>query len=123
MATTTSTKNASGKVTSPAAFGAIATLAAPPAGQYRVLVWVGLGGTLAAADAGNVQIVAPTDFSLTLGSVPAAAGHYGPFEMVWQADGVNTLSVTAGSGTPTTGSVYQATVLAEPTATGKLVSL
>jgi hypothetical protein len=123
MATSTSTKNAAGKAAAPAAFAAIATLAAPPAGTYRVTVYVGLAGAVAiATETDNVQIVAPSDFSITLG-VPGAVGEYGPFNFVWTADGVNTLSVTAGAANATAGTEYSATILAEPLGVGKLVSL
>lgn len=123
MATTTSTLNAAGKQAAPAAFAAIATLSAPPAGMYRVHVFVGLAGAVnIATEADNFQIVAPADFSITLG-VPGAVGHYGPFDFVWTADGVNTLSVTAGAASATLGTEYSATILAEPLGVGKLVSL
>lgn len=123
MATTKSTLSAAGKAAAPAAFAAIATLAAPPAGTYRVHVFVGLAGTVnIATEADNVQIVAPADFSITLG-VPGAVGQFGPFDFVWTADGVNTLSVTAGASAATAGTEYSATILAEPLGTGKLVSL
>lgn len=123
MATSTSTLNASGKTAAPAAFAAIATLAAPPAGTYRVLVWVGLAGAVAiATESNNVQVVAPADFALTLG-VPGAVGQYGPFGFEWTADGVNTLSVTAGALAATAATEYSATILAEPMRAGKLVTL
>jgi hypothetical protein len=123
MATTKSTLSAAGKAAAPAAFAAIATLAAPPGGTYRVHVFVALAGAVSITnEADNFQIVAPSDFSISLG-VPGAVGQYGPFDFVWTADGINTLSVTAGGSAGTTGTEYSATILAEPLGTGKLVSL
>ena len=123
MASSTSTLNASGKAAAPAAFAAIATLAAPPAGFYRVQVLVELAGSVSITnEANNVQIVAPADFSLTLG-VGGVAGEHGPFSFVWHADGVNTLSVTAGASNATAGTEYSATIMAEPLGTGKLVAI
>lgn len=118
MATSTTTRTASGKVAAPVAFTAIATLAAPPAGVYRVQVFVGLTGAVNIAnEANDVQIVAPSDFSVPLG-VPGAVGHYGPFEILWQADGTNSLSVQTGAAAATAGTEYSATILAQPSVPG-----
>jgi hypothetical protein len=96
----------------PGAGAAVATLVSGslPAGLYDIQVYVGLSGTLAAADNANMEFREGASVVSRL-AVPGAAGHFGPFELRRRLDGSTALSVNA-VGASTASSVYYANILA-----------
>lgn len=108
--------NAYGAVTGPTAAQAIATINAAPAGLYDVLMYVGCGGTTAAVDANNMQLVigTGTPIQLTNNSTSGSAAEsqaLGPIRVRVPAGGAN-IVVQAGPATPTGTAAYRAQIIA-----------
>lgn len=101
----------------PTAGTAVATLAAPPAGNYKIQIWAAVTGTAttAAADSNNMNVKAGATTVIPLLSYNCStAGNLtnpGPFEFYRTLDGATNLSVNV-IGNATTGTVYSANILA-----------
>lgn len=110
---------AENSVTSPAALATIVVTASLPAGTYTVNWTVELGGTLAAGDANNFQLVDVAG-GLVASVNPAVAGNYpqAPVEIITTTAGtVKIIAIAAG----TAGAIYSAQVSIIPTAAGNTV--
>lgn len=105
------------KTAAPAANAALATLTTPQAGLYRVDVFAGLSGTLAAVDASNFELRKGS----TVLAVLAVAGNgtgatasntsIGAFTFQVDLDGATSLTVNA-TASATASSVYHCTMIA-----------
>lgn len=98
-----------GKTSAPGAGASLGTITTPPAGFYRIEVWWGLSGTLAAVDASNAEVRAGSTVLASLAG--AGAGTYGPFTYHRYLDGNTTITINATAAS-TAGSVYHATLIA-----------
>lgn len=95
---------AGGRVLAPAAGTALCTLAAPPAGKYRVRVSCGQGGALATADVGNIEL-------RRAAAVLLSGIGQSPFELIVTLDGTQALSLNA-TAAANAGSAYTAVLAA-----------
>lgn len=101
-------KEATGSATSPAAGGAITSLASVPADEYTLNWQVELSGTLAAADANNFEVLV-NGVQQAVSLNPAIAGVYqqDPIQITVPPGGA-TISINAIA-LATVGAVYSAT--------------
>lgn len=103
------------KTAAPGVGAALATLTTPPAGYYRIEIWTGLSGTLAAVDASNFEL----RYGATVVAVLANSGAItasgnadaGPFTLHKALDGATTVTVNATAAS-TASSVYHCTLIA-----------
>ncbi len=105
------------KTAAPAANAALATITTPAAGYYRVEVWCGLSGTLAAVDCSNFELRKGS----TVLAVLAVSGNgtgatasntaTGPYRFFLNLDGATTITVNATAAS-TASSVYHCTMIA-----------
>ena len=101
-----------GSVTSPAAGATIATITGLAAGEYVVEVVTELGGTLAAADANNFQLVPSSGPAINLQN-QAVAGNY-PQEEVTVTVGASGSVTVKAIALATVGAVYSAEISLTP---------
>lgn len=105
-----------GTAAAPGAGGVVVTVAAPPTGYYRVEVWTGLAGTLAAADLTNMELRAGATVISRLANTAAlnttnANPALGPYTFYRNLNGATALTVNATAAS-TASSVYSAQIVA-----------
>lgn len=103
------------KTAAPGLGASLSTLTTPPAGYYRIEVWTGLSGTLAAVDASNFELRYGNSVIAVLANSAAttASGNSdaGPFTFHKTLDGATTVTVNA-TAAATASSVYHCTLIA-----------
>jgi len=102
-----------GVTTSPSANVVLASIATPPAGFYRVRIYVELSGTISASDQDNIRLTvdAVNLTNLLLSAVTPTQNVPTPIEIVVETTGtsIQVKSIAAG----TTGAVYGVLVVAD----------
>jgi hypothetical protein len=105
-------RGAAGTATAPTTGTAIASLAAPPAGFYKVTVMYQFSGT-AETLVNNIRLV--WNNVTKLAGLPSLAAFTGPYSFVIERadlDGINPLKISA-NGNATAGAVYTAFITAQ----------